>query len=73
MGMILTGIVVAIAITIGSGYFLLSAQQQQPAWQVYSSDSTRVGDPGHNLVGQNWTGEPGDSPATVASGEEKRS
>ena len=61
MGMILTGIVVAVAIALGAGYFLLNAQQQRPAWQVYSTDSTRVGDPGHNLVGQNWTGEPGNS------------
>ena len=68
MGMILTGIVVAVAIAFGAGYFLLNAQQQQPAWQVYSTDSTRVGDPGHNLVGQNWTGEPGNS--ATGSGEE---
>ncbi|TIM31136.1 MAG: hypothetical protein E5Y63_09045 [Mesorhizobium sp.] len=70
MGMILTGIVVSIAIAVGAGYFLLSAQQQQPAWQVYSSESTRVGDPGHNLVGQNWTGEPGDNSTAAAGGEE---
>ncbi len=70
MGMILTGIAVAVAIAIGAGYFLMSSQQQQPAWQVYSSGSTRVGDPGHNLVGQNWTGEPGDSSVTAADGEE---
>ena len=68
MGMILTGIVVAVAIAFGAGYFLLNAQQQRPAWQVYSTDSTRVGDPGHNLVGQNWTGEPGNS--ATAGGEE---
>ena len=59
MGMILTGIVVAVAIAFGAGYFSFNAQQQQPAWQAYSTDSTRVGDPGHNLVGQNWSGEPG--------------
>ena len=68
MGMILTGIVVAVAIAFGAGYFLLSAQQQQPSWQVYSTDSTRVGDPGHNLVGRNWTGEPGNS--ATGGGEE---
>lgn len=67
MGMILTGIVVAVAIALGAGYFLLNAQQQ-PAWQVYSTESTRVGDPGHNLVGQNWSGEPGDSAGS--NGEE---
>ena len=68
MGMILTGIVVAIAIAAGAGYYLRA--EQEPAWQVYSTDSTRVGDPGHNLVGQNWTGEPGDSSAVIASSEE---
>ena len=56
MGMILTGIVVAIVIAIGAGYFL-STEQQQPAWQVLSSSSTRVDDPGQNLVGPAWTGE----------------
>lgn len=69
MGMILTGIVVAVAIAIGAGYYLRS-EQQPPAWQVYSTDSTRVGDPGSNLVGQDWTGEPGESSAAAASGEE---
>ena len=57
MGMILTGIVVAVAIAFGAGIFFLNAPQQKPAWQAYSTDSTRVGDPGHNLVGQNWSGE----------------
>jgi hypothetical protein len=58
--MILTGIVLAIVIAIGAGYVLRA--QQEPSWQVFSTESTRVGDPGHNLVGQNWTGEPaGDS------------
>lgn len=66
MRMILTGIVVAIVIAIGAGYVLLA--QQEPSWQVFSTDSTRVGDPGHNLVGQNWTGEPGGS--ATGTGEE---
>lgn len=56
MGAILTGIVVAIAIAIGAGYFL--PQEQKQAWQVYSTSSTRVGDPGENLVGSGWTGDP---------------
>lgn len=66
MSMILTGIVVAVAVAIGAGYYLRA--EQEPAWQVYSTESTRVGDPGHNLVGQNWTGEPGDE--SIAGGEE---
>ena len=54
--MILSGIVVAVAIAIGAGYWLRS--EQEPAWRVYSTDSTRVGDPGHNLVGPEWRIEP---------------
>lgn len=57
MGMVLGGIVVAIAIAFGAGYYLLDNQQQELAWQVFSTDSVRVDDPGHNLVGQDWSGE----------------
>jgi hypothetical protein len=68
MGVILTGIVVAIALAIGAGFVLSDAQK--PAWQAYSEQgSTRVGDPGENLVGQDWTGEPGGG-AAHAEGEE---
>jgi hypothetical protein len=55
MGVILMGIIIAIAIAMGAGYFLPKEQKQ--AWQVYSTTSTRVGDPGGNLVGSGWTGE----------------
>jgi hypothetical protein len=44
---------------------LLNVQPKQPAWQVYSTVSTRVSDPGHNLVGPDWSGDPGN----VSSGE----
>src|SRR5690606_9962973 len=71
MGMILTGIVVAFAIAFGAGYYM--SAQQEPSWRVFSTGSTRVGDPGHNLVGQNWTGEPGANSASAASGEETAS
>jgi hypothetical protein len=56
MRMILTGIVLAIVIAVGAGYVLQA--QQELSWQFFSTDSTRVGDPGNNLVGRNWTGEP---------------
>jgi hypothetical protein len=59
MGMILTGIVVTGAIAFGAGYYVLNLQPEQPAWRVYSTESTRVDDPGYNLVGQNWSGDPG--------------
>ncbi|MBS3650011.1 hypothetical protein KEU06_15465 [Pseudaminobacter sp. 19-2017] len=69
MRMILTGIVVAIVIAVGAGYVLQA--QQEPSWQVFSTESTRVGDPGHNLVGQNWTGEPRGS--STGTGEKNAS
>ncbi len=67
MGVILAGIVAAVVIAIGAGVFLRS--EQEPAWQVYSTTSTRVGDPGENLVGPDWSGEPGGG-AAHAEGEE---
>jgi hypothetical protein len=67
MGVILVGIAAAIVIAIGAS-FVLDAEQE-PAWQVYSTQSTRVGEPGDNLVGPAWTGEPGGG-AAQAEGEE---
>ncbi|MYZ50518.1 hypothetical protein [Propylenella binzhouense] len=62
MGVILSGIAAAIIIAAGIGYFMLP--ERIPAWQAYSkTESTRVGDPGYNLVGRNWTGDPGGAPA----------
>lgn len=57
MGMIFTGIVGAIAIAIGASYVSRAADQDLPVWRVYSSSSARVGDPGQNLVGPDWTGD----------------
>lgn len=68
MGIILTGIVVAIAIAAGAGYFM--SAEQRPSWEVYSTPSTRVGDPGQNLVGKAWTGEPGSGAVATAEAEE---
>lgn len=56
MGGILGGIVVAVVIAVGVGYAIRA--EQPLAWEVYSSQaSTRVGEPGENLVGPAWTGE----------------
>jgi len=57
MGVVIFGIVAAILLAVGAGAYLTS-EQERPAWQVYSTSSTRVGDPGFNLVGKKWTGEP---------------
>ena len=57
MGMIVTGVVAAFAIAIGASYFVGAQGDDRSAWQVYSTSSARVGDPGENLVGPGWTGE----------------
>lgn len=69
MGTILTGIIVAVVIAIGAGYVL--QRQQEPAWQVYSTKSTRVDNPGINLVGRDWSGQPRGAPGEA--GEEAAS
>ncbi|WP_159585584.1 hypothetical protein [Chelativorans xinjiangense] len=71
MGIVLTGIVVAIAIAIGAGYFM--SAEQRPSWEAYSTQSTRVGDPGHNLVGSAWTGDPGSGTTAATEPEEPSS
>lgn len=67
MGVILLGIVVAVVIAIGAGFVLRG--QQEPVWQVYSTSSTRVGDPGQNLVGPDYSGEPA---GTILHAEDER-
>jgi len=57
MGMIVTGIAAAFVIAIGASYVARAQGDDRPAWQVYSTSSTRVDDPGQNLVGPGWTGE----------------
>lgn len=59
MRVILAGFVAALIIGAVAG--LILRQEQRPAWQAFASSATRVGDPGHNLVGKDWSGEPGRS------------
>lgn len=50
---------IAVAIVIGVGAALVLNTRDRPAYEAYSADSSvRVGDPGHNLVGENWSGNP---------------
>jgi hypothetical protein len=55
MGVILSGIFLAAVLAVGAGFALRS--DQPAAWQVFRTQSTRVGDPGENLVGKDWTGQ----------------
>jgi hypothetical protein len=65
MRALLAGIVVAIVLAIVAGYFL--PKESETAWQAFSSTSTRVGDPGSNLVGPRWTGI--NPPGAAAEGD----
>jgi hypothetical protein len=56
MRTLVSGIVAAIVIAIAAGFILRSIEE--PVHDVYASPSTRVGDPGTNLVGRAWTGDP---------------
>jgi hypothetical protein len=56
MNIVISGIVVAIALGVVSAFALRGSQE--PAYEAFSTSSTRVGDPGYNLVGKNWSGEP---------------
>jgi hypothetical protein len=52
--MILSAVV--IAIVVGGAAALILDRTQRPAYDAYSTTGARVGDPGHNLVGPNWSG-----------------
>ncbi len=56
--------VAAIVATIvfGLAAALVLGFAQRPAYQVYATQGARVGDPGENLVGGHWSGNPGKDP-----------
>jgi hypothetical protein len=67
MGAVLTGIVAAVVLAVGAGYVL--QREQERTWEAFSTGSTRVGNPGVNLVGPDWSGNPRGVPAETAAGE----
>ncbi len=56
MKVIFASVLIAVVIGVAAAFILDTAQR--PAYEVYSTSGTRVGEPGHNLVGENWTGNP---------------
>ena len=50
----IASVLVAIAIAIGSA-FVLNADNR-PVYEAFSTSGARVSDPGHNLVGDRWSG-----------------
>lgn len=53
---ILSGLIVALVFAGLAG--VAYSRAQRPVYEAQSMPSVRVGDPGSNLVGQNWTGDP---------------
>lgn len=50
----IAGLAAAVVLAVCAGVVLSAAAR--PAWRVFASSETRVGNPGHNLVGTNWSG-----------------
>jgi hypothetical protein len=56
MKVIFGSVLVALLIGLVAAFALNAAQR--PAYEAFSTSSTRVGEPGRNLVGDNWSGNP---------------
>ncbi|MBX6367728.1 MAG: hypothetical protein IRZ04_07085 [Rhodospirillales bacterium] len=56
MRAIISGIAAAIAFGVIAGFTLTTLRE--PVYEAYSTTSTRVGDPGSNLVGRAWPAAP---------------
>lgn len=54
MKVVVLSVIVALALGVGAALVLRS--EQTLAYEAYSTSSTRVGDPGENLVGKRWNG-----------------
>jgi uncharacterized protein involved in exopolysaccharide biosynthesis len=65
MPVILASIALAAVLAIIAGLGLYS--MQKPVYQSQRMPSVRVGDPGHNLVGPNWSGNPSEPPEVKAA------
>ena len=55
MNAIFSGIVIALGVAVLAAFVL--SETQRTSFDVYKTQSVRLGDPGHNLVGPKWTGE----------------
>ena len=54
----LLGVAATIVLGIAAAFLLDGIQQR--AYEAYATSGARVSDPGHNLVGPTWSGEPSD-------------
>jgi hypothetical protein len=54
MRVALSSIVVAVVISVVVGYALFA--REKPIYEALAQPGVRIGDPGTNLVGPNWSG-----------------
>ncbi len=45
-------------VLIAAGAAVVLNSEQTLAYKAFATSSTRVSDPGYNLVGKNWSGDP---------------
>jgi hypothetical protein len=64
MRVIVSAIIVAALISAAVGYVLFTGEK--PIYEALAQPGVRIGDPGTNLVGPNWTGLYPISPAPTA-------
>lgn len=54
MKIIVTSIVASVILAVAASFLL--GEAQRPAYEAFATGSTRVGNPGDNLVGRTWSG-----------------
>lgn len=54
MGILVTSIIAAILLAVSAG--LVLSTSQRPAYEAQVLPAVRLDDPGHNLVGRDWSG-----------------
>jgi hypothetical protein len=54
MKIIVTAVVASFLLAVGVGLILSAAQK--PVYEVQAFPTVRIDDPGHNLVGPDWSG-----------------
>ncbi len=56
MKTIIVAVLAATVVALGTGWAFIASQE--PVYQAQPLPSVRIGDPGHNLVGPSWSGQP---------------
>jgi uncharacterized protein involved in exopolysaccharide biosynthesis len=56
MKVIIASALAALVLGVGAAFILNAVQE--PAFEAYATSGVRVGEPGNNLVGPTWSGNP---------------